>query len=312
MRTTWNGSISFGLVSIPVGLAPATKPAARASDVSFRMLPPRVRHADQAEALLPGARARPRPGRDRQGLGGREGPVRARRGRGDRGADEPRRLRSIEISRFVDAAQVDPIFFDRTYFLVPAHAPAARRPYVLLLNAMNESGMAALGRFVQQGREKLCLIRPKGDALALETLFLAADVYSQAEIEEAVEETTVKAPELALAQQVIDSLAGEFDPSELQSDYRRDLRALLEAKLAGEEIAAAPEPVEEAPVVDLMEALRRSVEEAKQAKQPAKKPAAKKPATRSRQSPRSILSCARPRRRPHSGIVRERISPLRG
>ena len=119
--------------------------------------------------------------------------------------------RSIEISRFVDASQVDPIFFDRTYFLVPAQAPAARRPYVLLLNAMNESGMAALGRFVQQGREKLCLIRPKGDALALETLFLAADVYSQAEIEEAVEETSVKAPELALAQQVIESLAGEFD-----------------------------------------------------------------------------------------------------
>ena len=115
---------------------------------------------------------------------------------------------------------------------------------MLLLNAMNESGMAALGRFVQQGREKLCLIRPKGDALALETLFLVADVYSQAEIEEAVEETTVKEPELALAQQVIESLAGEFDPSSLQSDYRRDLKALLEAKLAGEEIAVAPEPAE--------------------------------------------------------------------
>ena len=98
--------------------------------------------------------------------------------------------------------------------------------------------MAALGRFVQQGKEKLCLIRPKGDALALETLFLAADVYSQAEIEEAVEETAVK-PRLALAQQVIDSLSGDFDPSELQSDYRRDLKALLEAKLAGEEIAVA-------------------------------------------------------------------------
>jgi DNA end-binding protein Ku len=176
--------------------------------------------------------------------------------------------RSIEIARFVDASQVDPIFFDRTYFLVPAQAAAARRPYVLLLNAMRESGMAALGRFVQQGREKLCLIRPKGDALALETLFLAADVYSQAEIEEAVEETSVKKPELALAQQVIESLSGDFDPSELQSDYRRDLRALLEAKLAGEEITA-PEPVAETPVLDLMEALRRSVEETKSAKQAA-------------------------------------------
>jgi DNA end-binding protein Ku len=189
--------------------------------------------------------------------------------------------RSIEISRFVDASEVDPIYFDRTYFLVPAQAPAARRPYVLLLNAMRETGMAALGRFVQQGREKLCLIRPKGDALALETLFLSADVYSQAEIEEAVEDTGLKDPELALARQVIESLSGDFDAAELQSDYRRDLRALLEAKLAGEEITAPPPAEEDAPVVDLMEALRRSVEEAQATKKPAsKKPAPKKAAAR--------------------------------
>ena len=104
----------------------------------------------------------------------------------------------------------------------------------------------------------------------LETLFVSADVYSQAEIEEAVDDTTVKKPELELAQQVIASLSGDFDPSNLQSDYRRDLRTLLEAKLAGEEIAT-PEPVSETPVIDLMEALRRSVEEAQQAKQPAAK-----------------------------------------
>jgi DNA end-binding protein Ku len=158
---------------------------------------------------------------------------------------------------------------------------------VLLLNAMRETGMAALGRFVQQGREKLCLIRPKGDALALETLFLSADVYSQAEIEEAVEETGVKEPEMALARQVIESLSGEFDAADLQSDYRRDLRALLEAKLAGEEITAPPAVEEEAPVVDLMEALRRSVEEAQQAKKPAsKKPASKKPAARKKAAAR--------------------------
>ena len=104
----------------------------------------------------------------------------------------------------------------------------------------------------------------------METLFLSADVYSQAEIEEAVEDTSVKDPELALARQVIESLAGDFDPKDLQSDYRRDLRALLEAKQAGEDITAAPEPEEEAPVIDLMEALKRSVAEAKQGKEAAK------------------------------------------
>ena len=129
-----------------------------------------------------------------------------------------------------------------------------------------------------RGSENLCLIRPKGDALVLETMFVAEDVHSQAEIEEAVAETEVKEPELALARQVIDSLVGEFDPDELTSEYRRDLRAMLEAKLAGEEISV-PEPVaEDAPVVDLMEALRRSVAEIKDTEDaPAKKKAAAKP-----------------------------------
>src|SRR5688572_807143 len=285
MRTTWDGSISFGLVSIPVGLAPATKPAARASDVSFRLLHRECGPPIKQKRFCPVHERDLGPDEIVKGWEVAKGQFVIVEDEEIEALTKRDDSRSIEISRFVDAGQVDPIFFDRTYFLVPAQAPAARRPYVLLLNAMRESGMAALGRFVQQGKEKLCLIRPKGDALALETLFLAADVYSQAEIEEAVDDTSVKGPELALAQQVIESLSGEFDPSELQSDYRRDLRALLEAKLAGEEIAAAPEPAEEAPVIDLMEALRRSVEEAKQAKQPAKKPAAKKASARSRKTP---------------------------
>jgi DNA end-binding protein Ku len=106
-------------------------------------------------------------------------------------------------------------------------------------------------------------VRAKEDALALETLFLAEDVNSQAEISEAVEGAEVKDSELALARQVIESLAGEFEPSELASEYRRDLRALLEAKMRGEELAV-PEPVVEAPVIDLMEALKASVAAAKQ------------------------------------------------
>ena len=275
MRTTWNGSLSFGLVSIPVGLAPATKPAARTSDVSFRML-----HRDCGTPIKQ-KRYCPKHERD---LGPDEIVKGWEVSKGQFVLVEEAELealaqhddsRSIEITRFVDAAQVDPIFFDRTYFLVPAAAPAARRPYVLLLNAMGETGMAALGRFVQQGKEKFCLIRAKGDALALETLYLSADVYSQAEIGEAVGETDVKEPELGLARQIIASLAGDFDPEELQSEYRRDLRAMLEAKLAGEELAT-PEPVaEDAPMLDLMEALRRSVEAATGKKKATSKSVAK-------------------------------------
>jgi DNA end-binding protein Ku len=166
--------------------------------------------------------------------------------------------RAIDISRFVPLEQVDPLFFDRTYFLTPSSAVAQRRPYVLLLEAMKETGMAAIGRMVIRGNENFCLIRVKGEALVLETLFLAEDVRSQAEIDEAVGETEVGDNELQLARQLIDGLVGEFDPESLHSEYRDNLRQLLEKKLAGEEISV-PEPVAEAPVVDLMEALKKSV-----------------------------------------------------
>ena len=262
MRTTWNGSISFGLVNIPVGLAPATKPAARQSDISFRTL--------HRECGSPIRQKRWCPVHERE-VGADEIVKGWEVTKGEFVIVEDADLeaieradtsRAIEITRFVPVDEVDPIYFDRTYFLAPANAPAARRPYVLLLHAMRETATAGLGRFVLAGKEKLCLIRARGDALALETLFLAEDVHSQAEIDEAVAGAEVKAAELDLARQVIASLAAEFDPSELTSDYRRDLRELLEAKLTGREVAR-PEPVPETPVVDLMEALRRSVAEAR-------------------------------------------------
>jgi DNA end-binding protein Ku len=190
--------------------------------------------------------------------------------------------RAIEITRFVPLDEVDPVYLDRTYYLAPSSQANARRPYVLLLEAMKRAEMGAMGRFVLRGAEYFCLIRPKGDALALETLFLAEDVRSQAEIEEAVSETKVGDAELELANQVMQSLVGDFDPGDLESEYRRDLRAMLEAKLSGQEITKPEEPVEEAPVVDLMEALKASVAAA-QTRTSSKddgKPAAKKPSAR--------------------------------
>jgi DNA end-binding protein Ku len=287
MRTIWNGSLSFGLVNIPIGLALATSPKARASDVSFRQL--------HRECRTPIRQKRWCPTHDRE-----VGPDEIVKGwevaKGEfviiedadleaiQLADESR---AIEITRFVPLAEVDPVYFDRTYYLAPANTTAQRRPYVLLLEALKDTGMAAVGRFVLRGNETFCLIRPRGDALALETLFLAEDVRSQAEIEEAVGETQVKEAELDLARQVIDSLVAGFEPSELESVYRSDLRALLEAKLAGEEIAK-PEPVpEEAPVIDLMDALRASVAQASKKSQ--------KKATAKTTRPRKTAAASRKR-----------------
>jgi DNA end-binding protein Ku len=285
MRTTWNGSLSFGLVSIPIGLAPATKPAARQSDVSFRLL--------HRECATPIKQKRWCPTHDREvtqdeivrGFEVTKGQFVIVEDADLEAIERSDDSRSIEITRFVPEDSVDPIFFDRTYFLVPASATAQRRPYVLLLEAMRETSTAALGRFVRGGRESLCLVRAKDDALALETLFLAEDVFSQAEISEAVEDTDVRENELELARQVIESLSGDFEPSELASEYRRDLRTMLEVKLRGEEIAV-PEPAEEeAPVIDLMEALKASVAAAK------KRPVEEKPkASRSKSRARSRAS----------------------
>jgi DNA end-binding protein Ku len=277
MRTTWNGAISFGLVTIPVGLAPATKPAARQSDVSFRLL--------HRECKTPIKQKRWCPTHDRE-----VGPDEIVRGwevsKGEfvivedadlEAIDRDTTSRAIDIRSFVPADDVDPVYFDRTYFLVPASAGAQRRPYVLLLEAMRETKTAALGSFVLAGKEKLALIRVQDNALVLETLFVGEDVYSDAEIVEAVSDVKTKKQEVALALQVIDSLAGEFDPTELVSDYRRDLQTLLEEKLKGAP-TAKPEAEEEveAPVIDLMEALRKSVADAKKRKAPADKPAAKR------------------------------------
>ncbi len=277
MRVTWNGSLSFGLVSIPVGLAPATKPAARQSDVSFRLL--------HRECLSPIKQKRWCPVHDRE-LAPDEIVKGWEVAKGQYVIVEESELealerhddsRTIDIERFVPLGDVDPVWMDRTYFLVPGAAPAQRRPYKLLLEAMEEAGVAAIGRLVRSGRESLCLVRARGKGLVLETLYLVEDVYSQAEIDEAMDATELKKAELDLARQIVEGLQASFEPDELSSDYRRDLRELLEAKLRGEEISI-PEPTEEpAPAVDLIEALKASVAAAKATSARPKKAAAAKP-----------------------------------
>jgi DNA end-binding protein Ku len=276
MRTTWNGSISFSLVTIPVGLAPATKPSARASDVSFRQLHVECKSPIKNRRWCPVHEREVESDEIVRGWEVAKGQFVIVDDADLEAIERHNTSRSIDIERFVPLDEIDPVYFDRTYFLVPASAAAALRPYVLLRNVLAEEKVAAIGRFVLAGKEKLCLIRPKGDALVLETLFVAQDVYSQAEIDEAAAEATApKKAELDLARQLVDSLVGEFDPREqLTSEYREDLRKMLEAKLDGQPIEE-PEPEPEAPVIDLMAALKQSVADAKKRKTaPDEKPAA--------------------------------------
>src|SRR2546421_85258 len=185
MRTIWNGSLSFGLVTIPVGLAPATKPKARQSDVSFRTL--------HRECKTPIRQKRWCPTHEREV-----------------GPDEIVKGWEVAKGQFVIVEDAD---------LEAIERQSDSRS----IEIMQFVNLAALGRMVIRGSEYICLIRPKDDALALETLFVAEDVYSQAEISEAVGETDVQGPELDLARQVIESLVAEFDGQALTSQYRQDL-----------------------------------------------------------------------------------------
>ena len=268
MRTIWNGSINFGLVNIPIGLAVAQQ----RKDTSFRTL--------HRECGTPIKQKRYCPVHERdveadelvKGWEFAKGQF-VFVEESDLEAVALQRSQSVDIVRFVPSEQVDPIYFDRTYYLAPAGPEAQRRPYVLLLRAMQDAGMAAVGKFVLWGKENLCLIRPLGESLVLETLYFAEDIRPRAEIDEAVEETDVKDPELAMARQLVESLVGDFDPKDYENEYRNELRAMLEAKVAGQEIAR-PEPAPEAPVIDLMDALKQSVAQAQQDKG---KPASAKP-----------------------------------
>src|SRR3712207_3313816 len=257
MRTIGNGSINFGLVNIPIGLAVAQQ----RKDVAFRTL--------HRECGTPIKQKRWCPKHEREveadelvkGWEFTKGQFVIVED-SDLEAVALERSQSIDIVRFVRSDDVDPIYFDRTYYLAPASAVAQRRPYVLLLEAMKQTGLGAVGKFVLWGKENLCLIRPLGDSLALGTLFFAEDIRARAEIDEAVGETEVADAELAMAVQLVESLSGDYEPEEFRNEYRDELRAMLEAKLAGQEISR-PEPVTPVPVIDLMEALKKSVAQAK-------------------------------------------------
>jgi DNA end-binding protein Ku len=270
MRTIWNGSIAFGLVSIPIGLAVAQQ----RQDISFRTL--------HRECGTPIKQKRWCPYHERdveadelvKGWEFAKGQF-AFVEETDLEAVALQRSQSIDIVQFVPLADVDPVYFDRAYYLAPAEAEAQRRPYVLLLRAMQQAGVAAVGRFVLWGKENLCLIRPLDETLALELLYYAEDIRSRDEIVELVAQTEVRDPELAMARQLVDSLVGEFEPEAYANDYRRALRAMLEAKVDGQEISR-PEPAEPAPVIDLMEALKQSVAQAQKDKAPAKRPSSRR------------------------------------
>ena len=174
---------------------------------------------------------------------------------------DPEKSRTIDIEDFVDLAEIDPVYYDHPYYLVPDKGAA--KAYGLLLNAMRESGRVAIARVVLRSKEQLVAIRPdhEGRVLMMETMIFADEVVPKEDLDglPEAEELQVSDREIKMAQQLIESLATDFEPERYKDEYREKVLELIEAKAAGEEIAVAPEAPAPAKVPDLMAALEASL-----------------------------------------------------
>ena len=173
---------------------------------------------------------------------------------------DPERSRTIDIEDFVDLGDIDPVYYDHPYYLVPDKGAA--KAYGLLLNAMRESDKVAVARVVLRSKEQLVAIRPApGDVLMMETMIFADEVVPPDQIEDLPDAKELKASdrELKMAQQLIDSLSSDFEPEKYRDEYREKVLELIERKAAGEEIAVQPEAPQPKKVPDLMAALEASL-----------------------------------------------------
>lgn len=254
MRAIWKGFISFGLVTIPVGIGIAQQ----RREVSFRNL--------SRESMVPVKQKRWDPVRDVE-----IAPDEMIKGyeiaKGQFVTVEDDELarfsanqeKTIEILEFVDLADIDPVYFERAYWVEPQER--AERPYALLMRAMERSGRGAIGRFVLSTKEHLVLLRVMDGAMVIETLYYPEDIRvgEHREIQGRIEAIEVKDEELAIADQLIDSLTREFDATKYRNETRRALLEFLEAKADGQTPVIPEEIGEPAPVVDLMAALKASL-----------------------------------------------------
>jgi DNA end-binding protein Ku len=176
---------------------------------------------------------------------------------------DPEATRTVEIEDFVLEEDIDPILYDSAYYLVP-DGQAAQKAYALLRTAMERTGRVAVAKFVMRSKEHLAVVRPHDDALVLETMLFHDEVVPLADVEGLPEpDLEVSERELAMAEQLVESLSADWEPGKYEDEYRKRVLDLIERKAEGEEIAVAPEPeVTHAPVVDLAAALEASIEEA--------------------------------------------------
>jgi DNA end-binding protein Ku len=253
-RAIWSGAISFGLVNVPVKLYSATSPktvrfhqisSKTGARVRQKRVDPSTDEEVPYEEIVKGYEISP----ERYVLIDPE----------ELDALDPKATKTIDIEDFVDLDEIDPIYYDHSYYLAPTTGGA--KAYRLLLDAMRESGKVGIGRVVLRSKQQLCALRPTGEVLTLSTMLFGDEVLAPDRLDEldAVEDAPASDRELQMAEQLISSLSREFDPSKYHDDYRERVLQLIERKAAGEEIAVEPEAEEPSAAPDLMAALEASL-----------------------------------------------------
>jgi len=253
-RAIWSGAISFGLVNVPVKLFSATSPktvrfhqlsSKTGARIRQKRVDPTTGEEVPYEDIVKGYEITP----EQYVLISSE----------ELEALDPKATRTIDIEEFVDLAEIDPIYFDHSYYLAPAAGGA--KAYRLLADAMRESQKVAIGRLVLRTKQQLCALRPTGGVLTLSTMLFGDEVLAPDRLDEldGVEEAEATKRELTMAQQLIESLSAEFEPAKYHDEYRERVLDLIERKAAGEEIAILPEAEEPAAAPDLMAALEASL-----------------------------------------------------
>ena len=255
VRSIWSGSLSFGLVNVPVKVVSAV----RQKDVRFHMLhaedgariqQKRVCSADGEEVPYESIVKGYQVGPDEYVTVTPE----------ELDALDPEKTQTIDIQDFVDVFQIDPVYYEKPYYLVPEKG--AGKAYRLLLQAMAESQKIAIARVVMRTKEHLVAVRPLGDVLAMTTLVYHDELVDQADLEVSEKGGAPSEKELAMAQQLIDALSTDFDPEKYHDEYRERVMQLIESKAEGKEIVTPPRK-EVVRTKDLADALAASLEAAK-------------------------------------------------
>lgn len=262
MRTLWKGAISFGLVNIPIKMYTATQ----RQDIRFNYLHAACKTPVQTRRYCPFCRTEV----NREDLvWGYE----YEKGRYVILKEEDfqnlpgENTKTIDILDFINLAEVDPVYFDKSYFLEPA--PGGEKAYALLKKAMLETGKIAVAKVMIRTKSSLCCLRVFSDLLMMVTMFYPDEVRSPETLTHQIKEPSLHANEISMANSLVENLSAPFNPAKYTNDYRAALMELIQAKIAGEEVAVPSTPETEK-VVDLMEALRASLQATTE-----KKPAAR-------------------------------------